>query len=171
MHVLKVQTFIHASGQSRIVIANNFLYVFLFLNPKKKSSNFRIFFYKLCHFVFYSKKQNYEELTNLKKELIENVRKVQSGGDERAVAKHLKKGKLLARQRIDKLIDEFSPFLEFSPLAAHKCYEPETISSAGIVTGIGKICDTLCVIVANDATVKGKKIFKIYLSFKNKNVY
>lgn len=67
----------------------------------------------------------------------------------------MKKGKLLARQRIDKLIDDFSPFLELSALAAYNCYEPEIVPSAGIITGIGKIADTHCMIVANDATVKG----------------
>lgn len=91
----------------------------------------------------------------MKDNLTEVTRQVQAGGDERAVAKHLKKGKLLARQRIDKLLDDFSPFLEISPLAAYKCYEPDNVPSAGIVAGIGKVCDTVCMIVANDATVKG----------------
>lgn len=91
----------------------------------------------------------------MKEELAETIRKVQAGGGERAVANHLKRGKLLPRQRIDKLLDDFSPFLELSQLAAFNCYEPEQIPSAGIITGIGKICDETVMIVANDATVKG----------------
>ncbi|XP_008196307.2 probable methylcrotonoyl-CoA carboxylase beta chain, mitochondrial [Tribolium castaneum] len=76
------------------------------------------------------------------------------GGGEKAVKKHTSKGKLLARDRINKLLDKSSAFLEFSSLAAYDMYGGN-INAAGIVTGIGKIHGRECVIVANDATIKG----------------
>jgi acetyl-CoA carboxylase carboxyltransferase component len=80
------------------------------------------------------------------------------GGGVDAVAKHKKRGKLLARERIDTLLDEGSPFLEFSTLAATGMYKDEA-PGAGIVTGIGRIHGRECVVVANDATVKGGTYF------------
>jgi len=77
-----------------------------------------------------------------------------AGGDERSIARHRERGKLPVRERIDRLIDPGSAFLELSPLAANGVYEDEA-PSAGIVTGLGRIEGTLAVIVANDATVKG----------------
>ncbi len=77
-----------------------------------------------------------------------------AGGDETSIARHRERGKLPVRERIDRLLDPGSAFLELSPLAAGGCYDDEA-PSAGIVTGIGRIEGTLCVIVANDATVKG----------------
>jgi propionyl-CoA carboxylase len=77
-----------------------------------------------------------------------------AGGDDRAIARHRERGKLPVRERIDRLIDPGSAFLELSALAANGLYDDEA-PSAGIVTGIGRIEDTTCVIVANDATVKG----------------
>src|SRR3954466_10723469 len=77
-----------------------------------------------------------------------------AAGDERSIARHRERGKLPVRERIDHLIDPGSAFLELSALAAGGMYEDEA-PSAGIVTGIGKIEGTMCVIVANDATVKG----------------
>ena len=82
------------------------------------------------------------------------------GGGDEAVAKHKKRGKMLARERIDALLDDGSPFLEFSALAANGMYEDEA-PSAGVVTGIGKIHGRECVIIANDATVKGGTYFPI----------
>ncbi len=79
---------------------------------------------------------------------------VREGGSESARAKHLDRGKLLARDRVDRLLDPGSPFLELSPLAAHGMYD-DAVPSAGIVTGIGRVSGRECVIVANDATVKG----------------
>ncbi len=76
------------------------------------------------------------------------------GGGESALAKHKQRNKLTARERIHALIDEGSPFLETSALAANGLYKNE-VPSAGIVTGIGKVSERLCMIVANDATVKG----------------
>jgi acetyl-CoA carboxylase carboxyltransferase component len=77
-----------------------------------------------------------------------------AGGDDRSIARHRERGKLPVRERIDRLIDPGSAFLELSALAATGLYEDEA-PSAGIVTGIGRIESTTCVIVANDATVKG----------------
>jgi len=83
-----------------------------------------------------------------------------AGGGAEAVAKHKKRGKMLARERIDGLLDEGAPFLEFSTLAAHGMYKGEA-PGAGVVTGIGRVHGRECVIVANDATVKGGTYFPI----------
>jgi len=84
---------------------------------------------------------------------------VRRGGSAAARERHTARGKLLVRDRVDRLLDPGSPFLELSPLAAYGMYaapeEPTTIASAGIVTGIGRVSGKLCVVVANDATVKG----------------
>ncbi len=77
-----------------------------------------------------------------------------AGGDERSIARHRERGKLPVRERIERLLDPGSAFLELSPLAATGLYDDDA-PSAGIVTGIGRIEGTTCVIVANDATVKG----------------
>jgi 3-methylcrotonyl-CoA carboxylase beta subunit len=80
------------------------------------------------------------------------------GGDETSRARHLSRGKLLARERVRTLLDPGSPFLEFSQFAAHGMYDG-AVPAAGIVTGIGRISGRECVIVANDATVKGGTYF------------
>jgi len=77
-----------------------------------------------------------------------------AGGPEVARTRHTQRGKLLARERIERLLDPGTPFLELSPLAAHGCYGDEA-PGAGIVTGIGRVAGRECVVVANDATVKG----------------
>jgi 3-methylcrotonyl-CoA carboxylase beta subunit len=77
-----------------------------------------------------------------------------AGGDDRSIARHRERGKLPVRERIDRLIDPGSAFLELSPLAANGLYD-EDAPSAGIVTGIGTIEGTRVVVIANDATVKG----------------
>ncbi len=77
-----------------------------------------------------------------------------AGGDDASIARHRERGKLPVRERIDRILDPGAPFLELSALAANGMYEDEA-PSAGIVTGIGRIEGTMCVIVANDATVKG----------------
>lgn len=83
-----------------------------------------------------------------------------AGGGADAVAKHTARGKLLARDRIDALLDPQAPFLELSTLAAHGMYDGGA-PSAGVVTGIGRIHGRECMIVANDATVKGGTYFPI----------
>jgi acetyl-CoA carboxylase carboxyltransferase component len=91
-------------------------------------------------------------------ELVEDLRlqlaRVRAGGGPAAVERHRARGKLTARERIDRLVDPAGPFLEFSALAAHGMYDGAA-PAAGIVTGIGTVCGIDCVIVANDATVKG----------------
>ena len=76
------------------------------------------------------------------------------GGSESARAKHTARGKLLPRDRVENLIDPGTPFLELSPMAAHGMYDGDA-PGAGVITGIGRVSGTECVIVCNDATVKG----------------
>src|SRR5204863_6392294 len=80
------------------------------------------------------------------------------GGDEPSRQRHRGRGKLLARERIRLLLDPGSPFLELSAFAAHQMYDG-AVPAAGIVTGIGRIANRECVVVANDATVKGGTYF------------
>src|ERR1700761_5356005 len=75
------------------------------------------------------------------------------GGPERARTRHVGRGKLLPRDRVDGLIDPGSPFLEVAPLAADGMYDGDC-PAAGIITGIGRVAGRECMIVANDATVK-----------------
>ncbi len=77
-----------------------------------------------------------------------------AGGDDRSIERHRERGKLPVRERIDGLLDPGTAFLELSPLAATGLYDDDA-PGAGIVTGIGRVEGTTCVIVANDATVKG----------------
>jgi 3-methylcrotonyl-CoA carboxylase beta subunit len=91
-----------------------------------------------------------EELRARQRALVERG----AAGDERAIARHRERGKLPVRERIDRLLDPGSAFLELSPLAANGMYDDEA-PGAGLVTGIGRIEGALCVVVANDATVKG----------------
>lgn len=90
----------------------------------------------------------------LAEELRHRLELVRAGGGERALARHRSLGKMTARERIDGLLDTGSPFLELSALAAWAMYDGEA-PAAGIVTGIGRAAGTECVVVANDATVKG----------------
>jgi acetyl-CoA carboxylase carboxyltransferase component len=83
-----------------------------------------------------------------------------AGGDDRSIARHRERGKLPVRERIDRLLDPGTAFLELSPLAADGLYDGDA-PSAGIVTGIGRIEGTTCVLVANDATVKGGTYYPI----------
>jgi 3-methylcrotonyl-CoA carboxylase beta subunit len=76
------------------------------------------------------------------------------GGPERARARHVERGKLLPRDRVDALVDPSSPFLELSPLAANGLYDDEA-PAAGLIAGIGRVSGRECMIIANDATVKG----------------
>ena len=98
--------------------------------------------------------ENTHHLQQLLDQLYQRVQQVQQGGGENAIAKHRKRNKLLARERVQLLCDPDTPFLELSPLAAWNMYHNEA-PSAGIVTGIGLVERQECMIVANDATVKG----------------
>jgi acetyl-CoA carboxylase carboxyltransferase component len=93
-------------------------------------------------------------------ELRERTALVAAGGGERAVERHRSRGKLTARERIDRLIDPGATFLELSALAAWDVYDGQA-PSAGMVTGIGVVEGQECVVVANDATVKGGSYFPL----------
>jgi len=97
---------------------------------------------------------NARAMGQLVEELRREVALVALGGGEKAQARHTERGKLLPRERIDRLLDPGSPFLEFSQLAAWGMYGGE-IPAAGIITGIGRVSGLECLVVANDATVKG----------------
>ncbi|MBX3394116.1 MAG: methylcrotonoyl-CoA carboxylase [Phycisphaerae bacterium] len=99
-------------------------------------------------------KENAAHIAGLVGELRERIAQVKQGGGAEAVARHRGRGKLVARDRIDRLTDPDSPFLELTPLAAYGLYNDDA-PSAGVVTGIGRIQSRECVIIANDATVKG----------------
>ena len=90
--------------------------------------------------------------------LRDNHRRVVEGGGEKLRARHIQRGKIPVRERIDQLVDPLSPFLELSPLAAWGLYGNE-VPAAGIVTGIGVVAGLPCMIIANDATVKGGSFF------------
>ena len=86
--------------------------------------------------------------------------RIHQGGGEQAQARHTGRGKLLPRERIDTLLDSGSPFLEISPLAAHGVYGEE-VPAAGLIAGIGRIAGVECMIIANDATVKGGSYYPL----------
>ena len=98
--------------------------------------------------------ENHAAMQALVDDLRATAGRVALGGSEAARARHVGRGKLLARDRIDALLDPGAPFLEIGQLAALGVYA-EDIPAAGIVTGIGKVAGQDCMIVANDATVKG----------------
>src|SRR5512146_3362670 len=104
--------------------------------------------------------ENRAYFAGLVEELRQRSEQVRRGGGERAIAKHRARNQLLARERIELLCDPETPFLEFNPLAAGGMYHDEA-PSAGIVTGIGVVEGQECVIVANDATVKGGTYFPL----------
>jgi len=85
---------------------------------------------------------------------------IEEGGGEKARAKHVARGKLLPRDRVRALLDPGSPFLELSAFAAYGMYD-DTINAAGIITGVGRVSGRECVIVCNDATVKGGTYYPI----------
>jgi len=98
--------------------------------------------------------QNADAMRALVADLREKVRAASEGGGEAARKRHASRGKLLARERVDLLIDPGTAFLELSPLAAYGLYGGD-VHSASIVTGIGLVEGRECVVVANDATIKG----------------
>jgi 3-methylcrotonyl-CoA carboxylase beta subunit len=101
-----------------------------------------------------------EAMQALVADLRAKVAEVKQGGGAKARERHLGRGKLLPRERVQALLDPGSPFLELSQLAAHEVYD-DPIPAAGIITGIGRVSGTECVIVANDATVKGGTYFPL----------
>jgi 3-methylcrotonyl-CoA carboxylase beta subunit len=103
-------------------------------------------------------KQNTKHMEGLVSELNSRTEKAHLGGGEKYRERHISRGKLLPRERINTLLDTGSPFLEFSALAGYDLYDNQ-VPSAGIITGIGRVSGVECVIVANDATVKGGTYF------------
>jgi acetyl-CoA carboxylase carboxyltransferase component len=99
-------------------------------------------------------RKNHERMSALVAELRDRSASVRQGGGEKYIERHRAQGKLPARDRISKLLDPGSPFLELSPLAAWDLYDNEA-PAAGIVTGVGRVSGREVLIVANDATVKG----------------
>ncbi len=97
---------------------------------------------------------NYAHMQQKLTALRDAVAQVKLGGGERARQRHMERGKLLPRERIRSLLDPGSPFLELQQLAAWELYD-DNIASAGVITGIGRVSGRECLIVANDATVKG----------------
>jgi 3-methylcrotonyl-CoA carboxylase beta subunit len=102
--------------------------------------------------------RNREAMAALVADLRTRVADIEHGGGEAARAKHVARGKLLPRERVRTLLDPASPFLEFSQFAAYGMYG-DRIASAGIITGVGRVAERECVIVCNDATVKGGTYF------------
>ena len=98
--------------------------------------------------------RNAEAMRALVAELRQKLDQVAGGGGEASRIRHTSRGKMLARQRVDLLIDQGTAFLELSPLAAYGLYGGD-VHSASIVTGVGRISGRECMIVANDATIKG----------------
>ncbi|PWN52869.1 putative methylcrotonyl-CoA carboxylase beta chain mitochondrial precursor [Violaceomyces palustris] len=101
---------------------------------------------------FLANKSNMDQLV---KKLDDTHGKISLGGPEKSRARHISRGKMLARERVAALLDPSSPFLELSPLAAHEMYGSDDVPAAGIITGIGRVSGTECMVVANDPTVKG----------------
>src|SRR5258705_3958688 len=103
---------------------------------------------------------NRDRMTALVAQLRERLAQGREGGGARYLQRHREQGKLPVRERIDRLLDEGSPFLELSPLAAWEMYDSEA-PGAGIVTGVGRVAGREVLIVANDATVKGGTYYPI----------
>ena len=97
---------------------------------------------------------NAQNMRSLVADLRDNVGIISQGGSEHARTRHVERGKLLPRERLRRLLDPGSAFLEFSQFAAFEVYE-DAVPAAGIITGIGRVSGQECVIVVNDATVKG----------------
>ncbi|XP_073121415.1 methylcrotonoyl-CoA carboxylase beta chain, mitochondrial [Henckelia pumila] len=104
--------------------------------------------------------RNSAAMEGLVSQLHSNIQQVMNGGGAEAVKRNRKRNKLLPRERIDRLIDPGSSFLEFSQLAGHELYE-DILPSGGIITGIGPVHGKLCMFVANDPTVKGGTYYPI----------
>jgi 3-methylcrotonyl-CoA carboxylase beta subunit len=98
--------------------------------------------------------QNAAAMQALVADLNQHVQHIKLGGGEALIARHTSRGKLFVRDRIQKLLDVGSPFLEIGQFAAFECYD-DHVPAAGVVAGIGRVNGIECMIVANDATVKG----------------
>jgi 3-methylcrotonyl-CoA carboxylase beta subunit len=103
---------------------------------------------------------NAKAMTRLVRDLVKLSQLAENGGGKKAAKRHQDRGKLLPRRRLDLLLDPGAPFLEFSILAGHELYD-EPVPAGGLITGIGPVEGRLCVIIVNDATVKGGTYFPI----------
>ncbi|MCS6242167.1 MULTISPECIES: carboxyl transferase domain-containing protein [Shewanella] len=101
-----------------------------------------------------------DDMAALVADLKTKLNKIELGGGPVALERHLSRGKLLPRQRVEKLLDAGSPFLELSQFAAFEVYDEE-VPAAGIIAGIGRVSGVECMIIANDATVKGGTYYPI----------
>ncbi|XP_073091424.1 methylcrotonoyl-CoA carboxylase beta chain, mitochondrial isoform X5 [Manis javanica] len=99
--------------------------------------------------------ENYEQMKALVSQLHERAQYIKLGGGEKARKRHISRGKLLPRERVDGLLDPGTPFLELSQFAGYQLYGNEEVPAGGIITGIGRVSGVECMIIANDATVKG----------------
>src|SRR5258706_7545867 len=104
--------------------------------------------------------RNAEAMRALVAELRQKLDEVAGGGGEVSRARHTSRGKMLARQRVDLLVDAGTAFLELSPLAAHGLYGGD-VHSASIITRVGPVSGRECVIVAHDATIKGGNYYSM----------
>jgi 3-methylcrotonyl-CoA carboxylase beta subunit len=105
-------------------------------------------------------RKNRAAMRKLVAELQQRRKLAAGGGSKESRDRHIKRGKLLPRERVLKLLDAGSPFLELSPLAAYSVYGGD-IHGAGMITGIGRVMGTECMVVANDATIKGGTYFPL----------
>ncbi|OAL51730.1 hypothetical protein IQ07DRAFT_620447 [Pyrenochaeta sp. DS3sAY3a] len=106
-------------------------------------------------------KENKLQMAEATENLINLHTKIAQGGSQKARDKHIQRGKMLVRDRITALIDPGTPFLELSQMAGYDMYPGEDVPAGGIVTGIGTVNGVQCIIVANDATVKGGTYYPI----------
>ena len=109
---------------------------------------------------------NIDQMKAMVADLKSLIRKVEEGGGPREKELHVKRGKLLPRERIIQLLDPGSPFMELSQLAGHNLYEDEPgrarwVPAGGIITGIGRVAGVECIVIANDATVTGGTYYPI----------
>ena len=105
-------------------------------------------------------KANVEAMQKQMKQLTKTLKHIAAGGPEKARERQFKQGKMLVRERIHTLLDPETPFLELSALAGFELYD-DAVPAGGIITGIGQIAGQNCMIVANDATVKGGTYYPI----------
>jgi len=105
--------------------------------------------------------KNSLHMTKQVEDLSEKIERIKLGGGLDKQQRHQSRNKLLVRDRIDVLLDPGSPFLELSQLAAYNVYEGENVAAAGIITGVGRVEGKECMIIANDATVKGGSYYPL----------
>ncbi|RKP36625.1 3-methylcrotonyl-CoA carboxylase non-biotin containing subunit, partial [Dimargaris cristalligena] len=105
-------------------------------------------------------KENADRMNKLVAALQADIEKIRLGGGEEARQRHLGRGKLLPRDRVNQLLDPGSPFLELSQMAGHELYE-DKVPAGGLITGIGRVKGVECMVVANDPTVKGGTYYPI----------